>query len=60
MSNIYVVYQVRYGGGSSWWGADPKPVAVFTTLKAANAHRKLKDKHGRDFYYKVKVLPLEI
>lgn len=58
-TNVYVVYQVRYGG-NSWWGADPKPVAVFTTLKAANSHKKEKDKFARDFYHRVKILKLEI
>lgn len=56
--NVYVVYQVKYGR-SDWWCADPKPVAVFTTLKSANAHKREKSKRALDYYYRVRVLKLQ-
>ena len=59
MTNIYLVYQVKYGS-NNWHGGTPKPIAAFTTLKAANAHKKEKDKRARDFYHRVKILQLEI
>ena len=55
---IYVVYQSRYWG-NGYWGENPKPIAAFTTLKAANAHKRDKDKLARNFYHNVRALNLQ-
>jgi len=57
LKNVYVVYQVPYSS-FTYYGMNPKPVAVCLTLKQANKIKREKDKFSRDYYYAVRKLQI--